>query len=1006
MTARRAELQAVIAALESQRALLGAAIVETALAPLRRELSQLQAEVPAQQLKQVSVLFVDVVGSTAMGQRLDPEAIHAVMDSALERFTAAVQAHHGRVLQYTGDGMLAAFGTVTAGEEDATDAVRAGLDIVAAAHDHAPRVRTEFGVADFNVRAGIHTGRVLLGGGMDAQGSIRGATLNIAARMEQSAPVGRLRISHDTWRLVRGLFDMQEQAPIQVKGVDEPLRSWLVGRERPRALRVPTRGIEGMDTRMVGRNAELAALCQALDDVAREGRSRAVTVLGEAGLGKSRLLLEFQNQIDPVHRSAWLLASRADPRSASRPYGQLRDVLCGQLQITEGDAPQAARDKLQQGLMPLLPEGDEARLHALGQLIGFDFSASPHLRDLVDDEARLRALGFDTARHCLRRLAVTRAMPLVLVFDDLHWADDGSIAFVQHLLADPLDTPLLCLMLARPLLLERQPGWASGAVNHACIPLRPLDSAGSRELADVLLQRMPRIPDTLRAVVTGGAEGNPFYMEELVKMLLDDGVIVVAAEGWSVLPDRLAEVRVPPTLVGVLQARLDALAAGDRRALQQAAVVGHVFGGEALAAIEPEAMAALPALLRRQLVIRREAYGDAGEYAFQHHLLHQVTYDSVLKEPRRQGHERVGAFWSERAEVRNPQAVTPRSCHALLEACEHRRHTDIASLARWFDGQFTSYLNAFAHQTLRPLAHLLVQACEQQLGPDHEDTARALTNLGRVSVQRREMEVAEPALRRALSIQEQALGADHPDTARTLAVLGGCFMGRGDYASAEPLFRRAHGVRARALGAEHALTLATLRNLAFIVKELGQLEEAESMSRHVLQALEHSAGVDAPETARARTSLGEVLVRKGDPAAAEPLLRHALAAQQACLGGHHPEAGTTMWHLAEALRTMGRPDEAEPLARLTLYVWEKEMGPEHEWTAWALGSLAEVCLAQRNAAETAALAERALVIHRRNFGQDHAQVAAMWDLLARARRALAASATEGNGEAGDTARTP
>lgn len=208
------QLRAAITALEAQRALLGDAVADTALAPLRRELAALQAASTAtstQQLKQVSVLFVDVVGSTAIGQQLDPEAIHAVMDSALERFTAVVQAEGGRVLQYTGDGMLAAFGTELASEDDVECAIRAGLGIVESARQHAPQVRQRHGVPDFNVRVGVHTGRVLLGGGVDAEGSIRGATVNVAARMEQSAPPGRVRVSHDSWRHVRGLFEAEEQ---------------------------------------------------------------------------------------------------------------------------------------------------------------------------------------------------------------------------------------------------------------------------------------------------------------------------------------------------------------------------------------------------------------------------------------------------------------------------------------------------------------------------------------------------------------------------------------------------------------------------------------------------------------------------------------------------------------------------------------------------------------------------------------------------------------------------
>jgi class 3 adenylate cyclase/tetratricopeptide (TPR) repeat protein len=976
------QIAAAIAALDAQRALLGDAVVDMALAPLRRELAAQHSREPQsrQQLKQVSVLFVDVVGSTAMGQQLGPEEIHAVMDGALERFTAVVQSNHGRVLQYTGDGMLAAFGSEEANEDDVESAIRAGLGIIEDSRRQASQVQQRHGVPDFNVRAGVHTGTVLLGGGMDAEGSIRGATVNVAARMEQSAPPGRLRISHDSYRHVRGLFEVTEQAPISVKGVEQPLRSYLVERAKPRAFRVPTRGIEGVHIQMVGREAELEALRAAFAAAGAERRARALTIVGEAGLGKSRLLAEFQQTLDLD--ACWLLLGRAHPRSALHPYGVLRDMLMGQFQIGEADPAELARRKLVEGLSPLFAGEGEAPIHLLGHLIGLDFSASQHVQDLVGDERQFRERAFDAALLCLRRLGDSR--PVVVVLDDLHWADTGTLDFMRKLLSGNRDTPLLSLMLTRPTLFEQHVDWVEGDARHTRLDLKPLDKAFSHELAEVLLQRLVDVPAALRAVITGGAEGNPFYMEELVKMLIDDGVILAEAESWRVLPDKLLGARVPPTLTGVLQARLDALGLRERTALQQAAVVGHVFWDQALAAVDPAAVESVPALLRRQLVVRRETRADSGEYAFQHHLLHQVTYDSVLKEPRRRGHERVGAFWSARAEVASPQEVNPAACRALAEAHDHRRLADPAAFASWFDAQFSNYLNAYVSQTLRPLAQSVVELCERHYGPDHVETARALTNLARMAVQRREMDTAEPALRRALAIQEQALGPDHPDTARTLAVLGGYFQGRGDYAAAEPFFRRALDVRERVLGPEHPLTLATLDNVAYLVKELDRLDEAEHLSRRVLQVRERTPGPETPETARALTALGEVLAKKGDPAAAEPLLRRALAVQRQCLAADNPDIGLTMWHLAEALRVLGRCDEAEPLVRLTLEIWEGKFGPEHEWTAWGLISLAEIRLVQGDASEAIDGAERAARILQRLFGMEHAVLGSTLNLQGRA----------------------
>ena len=982
------QLEAAIAALEAQRALLGDAVVDTALAPMRRELAAARAaeSTTHQELKQVSVLFVDVVESTAMGQRLDPEEIHAVMDGALERFTLIVQTHHGRVLKYTGDGMLAVFGSQVASEDDVESAIRAGLGIIEEALLQASHVRQKYDLPKFEVRAGVHTGMALLGGGVDTESSIRGDTVNVAARMEQSAPPGRLRITHDSYSHVRGLFDVVEQAPISVKGVAQPLRTYLVERATPEALRATTRGIEGMQARMVGRESELKVLQAAFGATIAERRGRAVTVVGEAGLGKSRLLAEFRQSLDL--RSCWLLAGRAHPRSALHSYGLLRDIVTRHLRIGEWDAAALAERKLVAGLGPLFVEEGEAPIHILGQLIGLNFATSPHVEELLRNERQFKAVAFDAGALYLRRL--TNSRPVVMMLDDLHWADDGSLEFVRFALRRNSDVPLLSVMLTRPSLFEQNADWIERGSLHTRLDLMPLDKVCSRELADTLLQRVAEVPAALRALITDGAEGNPFYMEELVKMLIDDGVIVAEADGWRVMPDKLLVARVPPTLTGVLQARLDALGSRERNALRQAAVVGHIFWDQALAAIDPSAVDALPALLRKQFVVRHDSatFDDTHEYAFQHHLLHQIIYDTMLKEARRHGHEKVGAFWSARAEVASPQEVNAVACRALAEAHAHRRLADPAAFASWFDAQFSNYYNAYAIQTLRPLVQSTVEMCERHLGPNHVETARALTNLARAAVQRGETETAEPALQRALAIQEQVLGAHHPDTARTLAVLGGCFQGRGDDAAAEPCFRRALEVRERVLGPEHPLTLGMLVHLAHVVSELGRMDEAEVLSRRALCVRERTLGPEAPETAIALTTLGEVLAKKGEPAAAEPLLRRALAVQQKHLTADNPDIGFTLWHLAEALRNLARLGEAEPLARRALEIWERHFRPDHEWIAFALISVSKIRLARGDAAEAAVLAERAAQVLTLVFGPEHAEVGSTLKLKASALQTL------------------
>ena len=807
--------------------------------------------------------------------------------------------------------------------------------------------------------------------------------------MEQTAPHGWLRISHDTWRLVRGLFETSELEAVKVKGVEQPLRSYLVERARPHAFRDPTRGIEGIATRMVGRDVELAVLHEAFAQAALERTLAAVTVVGEPGVGKSRLLAEFRVGLEEADQACWLLLARAHPRSTLHPYGLVRELFAWHLRIADNDSPEAARDRFVRGLAPLLAAEGEAPMHALGHLVGLDFSASPHVQELLADEARLREVAFAAASLALRRIAETRVAAVVIVIDDLHWADGGSLEFARHLLAHNRDMPLLCVFLTRPMLFEQEPCWVDGDAAHRRINVRPLEKADSHELAESLLQRIRDVPEALRAIVTGGAEGNPFYMEELVKMLIDDGVIVVDRECWHVLPERLLAVKVPSTLTGVLQARLDALPPAERHALQQAAIVGHVFWDQALAAVDPAAPGTLPALLHRHMVVPRdERLGvNSGEYAFQHQLLQQVTYESVLKAPRLQGHARAGGFWSARAEVTSSRRVNPTTCRALAEAHDHCRRSDPKAFAAWFEGQFTNYLGAYVGGMLRPLAQSVQQMCEQHHGPDDIETARALTNLARLELQQRDTDGIEPMLQRALAIQRSRLGDDHPDTARTLAVIGGYHQAHGDLRSAEPFFRQALETRERALGADHSLTLGTMDNLAAALVELGRLDEAQPLFQRVLQVRERTLGADDPDTAKAMTALAEVLIKRGALAEAEGLLRAALAVQERTLGAEHPDVGFTLWHLSDALRQAGRVGEAEQLARRTLELVESAFGATHEWTAWGLSSLAKVRLEQASFTDSQDLAERAQALFERHFGLQNAPVAAM--LLVRARAALA-----------------
>jgi class 3 adenylate cyclase/tetratricopeptide (TPR) repeat protein len=671
-------LEEAIAALQARRTLLGDALTDAALAPLLAQLAAgntaLQPAAPARRLRQVSVLFLDLVGSTHLIQRLDPEEVQAVIDSALASFSAIVERHGGEVLRYAGDGLKAAFGARVTREDDAERAVLCGLELLQAA----ARAGDGDG-AHLSARVGIHTGAAVRGGGVEQDNSLSGLAVNVAARMEQSAPAGGLRISQDTWALVRGVFDAEPQPALTVKGHDLPIQSWLVKAAKPRALRLPARGIAGLETPLVGREAECQSFDAAVQGLLADRQPRTLTLLAEAGLGKSRLLREFQHGLSAYSSRWWLLPARAQPSGALQPYGLLRDLLLRRLEIADTDSADLARTRFVQGLAPWLAQPNDPAPEVLGQLIGLDFSAAPAVVRLGTDARLLVDRALAALGLWLERLAGSDGSPVVLLLDDLHWADDASLDALCRLLRT-LQAPVLALLGARPALLERRADWGEGLPRHQALTLQPLDTTQGAVLTQALLQRLGTVPAALATLVQQQSGGNPFYAEELVMLLIDQGAIERGEAEWTFHPERMAANRLPTTLTAVLQARIDALDVEQRRALQMASVIGPVFWDDALAALDPRGPAALPALQNKALVQPRpvSTVEHTVEETFAHHLLHQVSYGTVLKPERREAHARAAAWLTERVGARSDEFLA-------ITAQHHERAGQAAQAAECYE---------------------------------------------------------------------------------------------------------------------------------------------------------------------------------------------------------------------------------------------------------------------------------------------------------------------------------
>ncbi|MGW8226808.1 MAG: AAA family ATPase, partial [Anaerolineales bacterium] len=726
------KLKSTIGELEAQRAVLGNEFVDSTLSTLQEKLVDLEAQAdqltletpaaPKRQRKLVTLLYLDVVGSTAMTQHLDPEDTLEIMDNALPRLAIPIERHAGHVTRYTGDGFKAVFGDPLAREDDPEQAIRAGLEILDLSRVIALELEQEWDIGNFQVRIGIDTGLAALGGQTEAEDTVMGRVVNLAVRIESAAPPGGLLISHNTFRHVRGVFNVEPQEPITAKGFPEPVQVYLVKEIKPRAFRVQTRGVEGVETRMVGRNDELRFLQDALMTAFEEGEGHVVTISGEAGVGKSRLLYEFQNwlELQPPTKAVRLFLGRGEQESQGNPYNLLRDLFVFRFQILDHDSGEQARQKIENGFTAVLGDDENAvmKAHIIGQLLGFDFSASPHLKGVLNDPEQLRNRGVMYLIQYFQ--ALSREIPVVIFLEDIHWADDSSLDIINQLGERAAELPILIVCAARLRLFERRPYWGEGQDFHTLLELHSLSKRESRNLVTEILKLAVDIPAELRELVVRGAEGNPFYTEELIKMLIEAGVIIPGEVTWHIDLTLLDDVDVPSTLAGVLQARLDSLPIQERTVLQQASVVGRLFWDRIVAYIQAEGgnggdpqliPQTLTSLRDRELVYRHEESVFAGsvEYLFKHDILREVAYESVIKRLRKTYHGLVADWLIKNSSDRIGEFYGLIAEHFLLagreeEACQYFYLAGDSALASYANSEAENYYRQASD--LSPSDHL------------------------------------------------------------------------------------------------------------------------------------------------------------------------------------------------------------------------------------------------------------------------------------------------------------
>jgi class 3 adenylate cyclase/tetratricopeptide (TPR) repeat protein len=611
--------------------------------------------------KIVTVLFADLVGFTSRAEQLDPEDVRAMLSPFYVRLRAELERFGGTVEKFIGDAVMALFGAPAAHEDDPERAVRAALAI-------RDWVREQ---GQIQVRVAVNTGEALILLGArpgHGEGMAAGDVVNTAARLQAAAPVNGILVGERTFRQTRGVIEYQQAAPVAAKGKRDPVRAWEAVAARARlGVDVPHEA----KAALVGRDRELGVLREALGRVRAERSPQLVTLVGVPGIGKSRLVYELSQAAEAEPELIWWRQGRSLPYGEGASFWALAEMVKAQAGILDGDTPDQAGAKLAEMTGQVLggtPEAEWVTRH-LGALAGLGESGAP-------GDGRSEA--FSAWRQFVEALAEHR--PLVLVFEDLHWADDGLLDFVDYLAEWAGGVPLLVVGTARPELLARRPGWGGGKPNTVTLSLAPLSDADTARLIGLLRGRAV-LEAGQQGLLLAQAGGNPLYAEQYVQMLAEQ-------RAGEDLP-------APDSVQGIIAARLDLLAPADKRLLQDAAVIGKVFWPGAVLALGGtpgggELDEQLHGLERRQLVRRDRASSVAGQaqYAFGHVLVRDVAYGQIPRAARA-GKHAAAAGWIE--------SLGRADDHAEMVAHHYQAALDLARAAN----RDTSELAAPARAALR-----------------------------------------------------------------------------------------------------------------------------------------------------------------------------------------------------------------------------------------------------------------------------------------------------------------
>ncbi|HEV8564194.1 MAG TPA: adenylate/guanylate cyclase domain-containing protein [Actinomycetota bacterium] len=713
--------------------------------------TQLVADAPTQDVrKTVSVVFCDLKGSTSLGETLDSEALREVLNIYFNEMRAVLERHGGTVEKYIGDAIMAVFGLPLLHEDDALRAVRAAAEMQEVLEHVNDKLEGSFGVRLEN-RTGVNTGEVVAGDVSSGQRLVTGDTVNVSARLEQAAPAMGVLIGESTYRLVKDAVEVEPVEPLELKGKAERVPAY-------RLLRVVSGHgyARRMDSPIVGRVAELGVLEDSLARATETGRCHLVTAFGPAGVGKSRLLGEFLGR---AGGSASTLRGRVLPYGNGITYWPIAEVVHEAAGIDEDDAVDAARAKL----AVLLGPDAASVVERLEATIGLTTADVPVAESIW------------SVRRFLEILAARRS--LVVQIDDIHWAEPTLLELLQDL-RESVEGAALIVCSSRLDLLEEHPAWGEESERARAIVLEPLSAEESAQVIEHLLGDAAIHADVLDRVITT-SEGNPLFVEQMLSMLIDDGVLV-QEEGRWVPTAPVDAIEMPPTISALLSARLDRLGVPDRATIERSAVIGQVFYHGAVHALLPEPLRdhlpeSLRSLVTKELIRSDEsAFHGEETYRFLHILIRDAAYRGLLKRSRAELHEGF-VNWLE--------AVAPERA---LEYEEIRGYH------------------------LEQAFHILVELGTQSdaVEPLGRRAATYLSSAGRRALARGDLPAAAGLLRRSATL----LPDDDPERLRLLMEDGEALLEIGEFAAADEVLAAA-SERADALQEEALAATARLVRL-------------------------------------------------------------------------------------------------------------------------------------------------------------------------------------------------